>query len=230
MARLPRLCVPTWPHLLIQKSHGGQPVFLDDSDRQRFHDLLAKLTADLSLPLHAYALRDDEVRLLLTPKTDDALSRLMQSLGRQYGLQFNRRHGRTGSLWEGRFRATVVEPERHLLDCMQFVEEPEGVHGDAGNAGSSDWSSLEHHLGQRVNPLVSDHLVYWSLGNTPFDREAAYRVLRTEGLSTGRRQEIADAVRKGWPLGGSAFVEMLSGQVERRLSPKPKGRPARASI
>ena len=164
MARLTRLCVPGWPHLVLQSGHNRQPVFQDDVDRQFFLELLQSAASTHGVAIHAYALIDGEVRLLATPASGDSLSRTMQAVGRRYGGHFNRRHGHTGSLWEGRFRATVIEPERHLLACMRYAEQAPAVDELGTGLGRRPWSSAAHHLGERVDPLVSDHLLYWSLG------------------------------------------------------------------
>jgi putative transposase len=225
MARLTRLCVPGWPHLLLQIGHNHQPVFCDDIDRRQFLDLLQTAAASNSVAIHAYALRDNEVRLLATPAEAESLSRMMQAIGRRYGSSFNRRHGRVGSLWEGRFRATVIEPERHLLDCMRYVEEPLGG-SDAGPLlGQPDWSSAAHHLGGQRDSLISDHLRYWKLGNTPFEREATYRALSQHALTAHEKGVIADAARRSWPLGTPKFLAEISNTTARRLVPLPKGRP-----
>lgn len=225
MARLTRLCVPGWPHLVLQSGHNRQPVFQDDVDRQFFLELLQSAASTHGVAIHAYALIDGEVRLLATPASGDSLSRTMQAVGRRYGGHFNRRHGHTGSLWEGRFRATVIEPERHLLACMRYVEQAPAVDELGTGLGRRPWSSAAHHLGERVDPLVSDHLLYWSLGNTPFEREAAYRDVLQQALTPTEESAISDAVRKGWPLGSPGFLAELAGSTPRRLTPLPRGRP-----
>ncbi|MGY4830740.1 transposase [Sphaerotilaceae bacterium SBD11-9] len=215
---------------MTQTGHNHQPVFRDDADRTLFLDLLRESAAGAGVVIHAYGLRDNEVRFLVTPNATDSLSRMMQALGRRYGSSFNRRHGHVGSLWEGRFRATVVEPEQHLLPCMRYAEDlGDGV--DAGtHLGRVVWSSAAHHLGGRTDPLVGDHLQYWSLGNTPFEREAAYRDLSQRALTSSELAQIADAVAKGWPLGSRDFLERLAGVTDRRVEPRPRGRPPKRVI
>lgn len=213
MARLTRLCIPGWPHLLVQRGHDRRPVFIDDVDRALFRELLREAATQHGVQVHAYALLDDEVRLLATPAATDSLSKLVQAIGRRYVTRFNRRHGRTGGLWEGRFRATVLEPEQHLLSCMLFVE------------GAGIWSSAPHHLGAKVDPLVSEPAQYWALGNTPFEREAAYRDAYQQALTEKQVNEIVGALNAAWPLGGPAFRQALEASTARRLAPRPRGRP-----
>jgi putative transposase len=213
----------------MQRGHNGQAVFKDDVDRTLFLDLLRQAAGTHEVAIHAYGLLDSEVRLLLTPSTADGLSRLMQAIGRRYGSSFNRRHGHAGSLWEGRFRATVIEPERHLLTCMRYVEAGPAIAFVGTDLGQIAWSSAAHHFGGRTNALVTDHLQYWSLGNTPFEREAAYRELSKQALTFEEESLILNATMKGWPLGTPAFLAKLSSSTERRLLPLPRGRPAKSS-
>jgi putative transposase len=227
MARLPRLCVPAWPHLLVQAGHNRQPVFKDDADRTLFLDLLREAAATSGVVIHAYGLLDNEVRLLGTPSAADSLSRMMQAIGRRYGTSFNRRHGHVGSLWEGRFRATVVEPERHLLACMRYAEDLAAGLDLSTGLGRQAWSSAAHHLGGSTDPLIGDHLQYWSLGNTPFEREAAYKGISQQALTQVEITRILNAVLKGWPLGSPDFLDRLSIGTNRRLAPLRRGRPAK---
>lgn len=222
MARLPRLCVPGWPHLVVQQGHNREPAFRDDTDRTLFRRLLQEAAAQHAVQVHAYGLMDGEVRLLLTPAAAEGLSGMMQSIGRRYVASFNRRHGRSGALWDGRFRGTVVEPQQHLLKCMLFVEGL--VSGDTDPA-HAPWSSAAHHLGLRTETWITDPALFWSLGNTPFDREVAYRLLAKQALTEEDLSRIATAVKTGWPLGNEAFVSALAQNTLRRLVPLARGRP-----
>lgn len=228
MARLPRLCVPGWPHLLVQAGHNRQAVFRDQADRALFLNLLRETAAANGVAIHAYGLLDNEIRLLGTPSAPDSLSRLMQAIGRRYGSYFNRRHDHVGSLWGGRFRATVIEPERHLLACMRYVEDLASGADQGTGLGRDSWSSAAHHLGERVDPIISDHLQYWAQGNTPFEREALYREICQHALTLSEVTQIRNAVMKGWPIGSAEFLNHLATATDRRLLPLPRGRPSKA--
>jgi putative transposase len=223
MARLPRLAVAGQAHLALMLGHGAQPVFVDDVDRQQFLAALRESALQQGVAVHAYALLPTEVLLLLTPATSGALGVLMQGLGRRYGAAFNRRHGRRGSLWAGRFRTAVVQAGPALLEAMLFVD----LQAEAG--GSAAWSSLGHHLGQRRDPLITGSSAWWTLGNTPFDREAAYQRCVADGLPAGRAATLADAVHKGWAVGDAAFLAALAQQAARPVQPRPRGRPPRVA-
>ena len=149
----------------------------------------------------------------------------MQSLGRRYVGWFNHRHGRSGTLWEGRFRAALIEGERHLLACARYIELNPLRAGMAVDAGAYAWSSCAHHLGRRRDPLVTEHPMYWALGNTPFEREAAYRELLEQGLSDEEVGALTVSALKGWPLGSAGFLQGLAAQIDRPMAPRSRGRP-----
>lgn len=226
MARLSRLAASGRAHLLRQRGNNGQAVFVDDADRERYLALLREAALAHGVAIHAYALADDAVTLLATPDSAIGLSRMMQALGRSYVAAFNRRHGRNGTLWEGRFRSAVIEAGTRLLEAMVFVETgPPEASATAGDPVLPRWSSARHHLGLGHDPLVADHPHYWTIGNTPFEREAEHRRLLERGLGASARHAIAAALQGGWALGSAAFVAELAEHLGRRVLPRQRGRP-----
>lgn len=225
MARLPRLAASGFVHLVTQRGNGGQALCADDADRELFVQLLGESAAAQRVAIHAWALVDADFLMLATPGDSTGLSRMMQSLGRRYVAAFNRRHGRSGALWGGRFRATAVEAETLLLPCMAYVELAPVRAGVAHGAERHRWSSARHHLGLAPDARVTDHALYWALGNTPFEREAAHRELLDRGLGEGQLQGIAAAAAKGWALGSPAFAMSLAERAGRRVLPARRGRP-----
>lgn len=225
MARLPRLGLAGWPHLLSQQVHDGQALARDDVDRLALLDALRESARNHRVAVHAYHLGESALVMLVTPEASEGPSLLMQAVGRRYVAGFNRRHGRVGGLWAGRYRGTVVEPARNLLDAMVFTETQGVWRTEAADSPGSTWSSAGHHLGTRTDPLVTDHPLFWSLGNTPFERQAAWRRRLTEGLTEGRVREIQDAMHKGWALMSADQQRALEGAGGRRLAPRPRGRP-----
>jgi putative transposase len=229
MARLPRLALAGQLHHLVLRGNGGQALFADDEDRQRCLDMLREALRQHGVALHGYVLLEDSLQLLLTPQSDTGLSAAMQALGRRYVAAFNRRHGRTGTLWEGRYRATVVQPQRHFMALLTLVEwQPQRV-GLAANALEWPWSSADHHLGRRRDPLVTDHPLFWATGNTPFERELAHRARLEAGLPEAQALTLLDATHKGWALGDAAFLAALAARTERPLQPRPRGRPRKTA-
>lgn len=225
MARLPRLSVPGYPHHVIQRGNNRQAIFEVDADRQRMLDLLEDHAHQHDVAIHAYVLMDNHFHLLLTPQSSEGLSRLMQAVGRRYVRYFNDAHGRSGTLWEGRYRSNLIEAEVYLLACMVYIDLNPVCAGLAGQARDFPWSSHAHYAGLRLDRLVSPHPLYWELGNTPFAREAAYARLVQEGLSLPQQQALTDSALRGWALGGPDFLAALQKKTDRRLSKASPGRP-----
>ncbi len=230
MARLPRLAIPGLPHYLVQRGHNQQVVFVDDDDRRAYLAALGESAATQKVAVLAYCLLDDQVHLLVEPPSAESLSRMLQSLGRRYGAAFNRRHGRSGTLWDGRFRAAVLEPAAHLLDAMRCIEQAPLRAGHAVPAPDWPWSSAAHHGGRGRSAWLSDPALYWSLGNTPFERELAWLRLLDEPLAPRVLAPLLDAVHKGWAFGSGAFIASLGASTDRPLQPRPRGRPRKAPV
>lgn len=225
MARLSRLVVPHLPHYIYQRGNDRQKIFRDEADFQYFQNWLRDAARQFSVAIHAYALMDDELHLLTTPTDDTGLARMMQWVGRYYVPYFNYKYGRTGTLWEGRFRTTIAEPEAYLLACCRYIEMSPVLAGRAVSAADHAWSSFAHHVGDKHDSLISDHPLYWALGNTPFEREAAYRQLFSQPLASENIDSIATTVRRGGVLGTEQFKISLEKRTSRRVRPGKRGRP-----
>lgn len=225
MARLPRLTAPGLPHHLIQRGNNRQAIFVDEFDCLRFLNDLAELAEIHGLAVHAYVLMPNHVHLLATPGQRETLPRLMQALGRRYVRSYNNRHRRTGTLWEGRYRSTVVETDRYLLACMRYVELNPVRAGLVDDPAAYRWSSYAHHAGLRVDPLLTEHAVYWGLGNTPFERQGAYRRLFADDLGPAEMEAIRYATHHGWALGARDFAAGVADRAGRRALPRLAGRP-----
>lgn len=225
MARLPRLYAPGQPQLITQRSLRHETIFRDADDYRFFQDCMRDACRAHRLALHAYALLPDRLYWLATP--DDALSvpQAMQSVGRHYVRYFNQSTGRNGTLWEGRYRSTLVDAAHYLLLCSRFIETCPVRAELAAEPSAWPWSSHAHHVGLTQNPLITDHLRYWELGNTPFERQAAYRALFDQALTPEEIALLTSAAHKGWALGEAGFLEQVGRLANRRLSPLQKGRP-----
>jgi putative transposase len=225
MARLARLTLAGHPHHLIQRGLNRQPIVADDTDRERLLADLRECAALHKVAVHAYVLMDNHLHLLATPEDAEGLSRMMQSLGRRYVAFFNKRHGRSGTLWDGRFRAAPLEAGTHLLSCMRYIETNPQRIGWHIQPRDYRWSSAAHHLGRRRDPLVFDHALFWALGNTPFEREAVYAAWLEQGTSADEAKRLSDSALKGWPLGAAGFLKNLGEQTDRPVQPRRRGRP-----
>lgn len=225
MARLPRLTVPGLPHYVLQRGNNLQPIFVDDQDRVRMKELLREMSRRFGVEVHAYVLLPNQLHLLLTPERADSLPLMMQSVGRSYVRSFNNRHGRSGTLWEGRYRATVLEPQTWLLPAMVALEYLPVQMGLVTLPQEFAWGSAPHNAGLHPDGLLRAHGMYWSLGDTPFAREAAYLRLLRDGVSPRAAEAVHDAAYKGWALGEGDFVTRLQQHTPRRISRRSPGRP-----
>lgn len=212
----------------MQVGNNRQPIFVDDDDRRAWCAHLREASLVARVDIHAYVLLDNHVHLLATPRESaEGLSTMMQSLGRRYVSAFNRRHGRSGTLWEGRFRGSLVDPDDSLLTCMRFIDTHAQRSGLCVDPAEHPWSSCAHHVGRRRDPLIVDHARYWALGNTPFEREGAFRNYLEEGSTAREIQVITQATRRGWPIAGAEGQRRLTIQLGRDIAPRPRGRPRR---
>ncbi len=225
MARLPRLTLAGYPHHIIQRGNNRQIIFADTQDFETMLSLLADSAKKFAVAVHAYVLMDNHFHLLATPPTAEALPLMMQAVGRSYVRYFNQRHGRSGTLWEGRYRSTLIESERHLLACMVYIDLNPVRAGMVTQAPDWRWSSHAHSLGLRADRLVTPHALYWALGNTPFAREGAYEALVQAGIASDQQLALTDATLSGWALGSEDFVASVQKKSGRRVSRAKPGRP-----
>lgn len=225
MARLPRLTLPGCPHHVIQRGNNRQPIFASDQDRETLLALLAENAAKFKVAIHAYVLMDNHFHLLATPQTADGLSQMMQAVGRRYVRYFNDRQGRSGTLWEGRYKSTLIQTERYLLACMVYIDLNPVRAGLVDKARDYAWSSHAHYIGLRTDRLITPHSLFWQLGNTPFAREAAYAESVQAGLTAEQQSALTRSVLSGWALGEAEFVADLQKRTARRLTPAQAGRP-----
>jgi putative transposase len=225
MARLPRLALAGYPHHVLQRGHNRQAIFLGEADYAKWLGLLEENAKKFDVAVHAYVLMPNHFQLLATPQSELALPQMMQAIGRSYVRYFNDRHHRTGTLWDGRYKSTVLQADLYLLPCMAYLDLHPVQEGLAANAVDYAWSSHRHYIGQRVDKLIAPHALVWSLGNTPFAREAAYAELVRHGINPVHQQTISDATLSGWALGEADFVADLQRQTTRRLTKRLAGRP-----
>ena len=228
MARLPRLVVPHQPHHIIQSGNDRQIIFRDPDDHVVFLGWLREAARQFKVAIHAYVLMPNHLHLLVSPSDSTGLGRMMQWVGRHYVPYFNAKYMRSGTLWQGRYKAAVIDSEQYFLTCSRYIESNPVRAGLASAPEDYPWSSFAHHVGIRPDPLITDHRVFWALGNTPFDREASYRTLMEQGLSGREVDALTQATLKGWPLGSEEFKVLLAKQVGRRVRPAKRGRPLKS--
>jgi putative transposase len=224
MARLPRLTLADLPHHIIQRGNNGADIFVDAQDRETMLELLREMALSHQLAVHAYVLLPSRFHLLATPRTDEGLPKFMQAVGRRYVRYFNDRHGRSGTLWEGRYRGTVLQAS-WMLPTMVFIDGAPVRDGLVQRPADWPWSSYPHNAGLHNDALIHPHAVFWSLGNTPFARDAAYAAAVEEGLGAEDLERISGSALRGWALGDAQFIADLQQRTERRVTRQRAGRP-----
>lgn len=227
MARLPRLSLPGYPHHIIQRGNNRQAIFSCPADYQTLLDLIEEHAKKSGVAVHAYVLMSNHFHLLVTPEAANSLSRMMQAVGRRYVRYFNDSQGRSGTLWEGRYRSTLIQTESYLLACMAYIDLNPVRAGLAAEARDYPWSSHGHYVGLRSDRVVTPHPLCWTLGNTPFAREAAYADMVHAGISAGQQSALTESALRGWALGDADFVAELQKRTERRVVKAQAGRPVR---
>ncbi len=227
MARLPRLIVPGYPHHVIQRGVDRQPIVRTAADYEALRGFIAEEARAAGVALHAYVLMPNHFHLLVTPAQEGALARMMQSIGRRHVRHFNAQTQRSGTLWEGRYRCAVLQPQPYLLAAMAYLDLNPVRAGLAEAAADHPWSSHRHCIGQAVDKGVTPHPLYWALGNTPFAREQAYADFVARGLGAEVVRQLTDSGLHGWALGDEAFLAGLQKQTPRRVAKGRPGRPRR---
>jgi putative transposase len=167
---------------------------------------LRNAAARTGCAIHAYVLMTNHVHLLLTPRDALAVSCLMQHLGRRYVRKFNERHGRTGTLWEGRFRSSVIDSERYFLVCQRYIEQNPVRAGLVREARDYPWSSHRHYIDGLENPLLTEHECFLRMGQTASERRGAYRVLCSENVDDEIVDYLRAAIHRGQSLGRRRHV------------------------
>lgn len=228
MARLPRIAVPGFPHHVLQRGNNRQPIFLSAADRRVMLGLLDAYATRFEVAMHAYVLMDNHFHLLLTPRQEDSLSGMMQALGRRYVRYFNDTHGRSGTLWEGRYKSALVQTERYLLACMVYIDLNPVRAAMVAQPQDYPWSSHGHYIGARNDRMLSPHALFWELGNTPFARESRYRDLVQAGVTSRQQVDLTRSVLTGWALGDADYVAALQKRTGRRLVKAAPGRPVKS--
>ena len=222
MPRQPRLIVPEIAVHVVQRGNDRQDCFRQDSDYMLYLLHLRELTAKLGCAVHAYCLMTNHVHLLLTPAQPDSCAALMRDLGQRYVQYFNRRYGRTGTLWEGRFRSCLVDSASYVLACHRYIELNPVRAGLAPHPAQYAWSSYKPNAGVGDDSLLSPHPEYLALADTAERRRASYAGLFAEALDPRLVDSIRDATSSGLPLVTEILRRSLAARLGRKLE---RGRP-----
>ena len=223
MARLPRFVLPGEPQHVIQRGNNKGIVFVGDDDYRCYLRKLGEACEEHDTRIHAYVLMTNHVHLLMTPLQTDGISKVMQSLGRVYVRYFNDLYGRTGTLWEGRYRATLVDSEAYLLTCYRYIELNPVRAGMVEHPADYPWSSFRYNALGQDDSLITPHDLYLRLGTKEESRRANYTSLFDTRIPAATLEEIRIATNKAWVLGDDRFRQRIESVVNRQTAPKPRG-------
>jgi putative transposase len=226
MSRGLRLDIPGIPLHVTQRGVNRGAIFVDDDDRQHYLMLLAESAHDHDLSIHAYVLMGNHVHLLVSATRSGALSDAMRQLGQNYVPAFNRRHRRTGTLWEGRFKSCLVSTDSYLLTVYRYIELNPVRASMVQSPEHHPWSSIHANLGLKVDPLVTPHATFLAMASDPQERCIAYRSWLRAGISDDEIEAIRVHLKQGRALGDRRFQAMVEKTLGQPASTKPQGRPS----
>jgi putative transposase len=224
MPRPPRLELPGVPQHVRQRGNNGAACFFNDADRRFYLKCLTDAAARRGCAIHAYALMTNHVHLLVTPSVAGAIAMMMQDLSR-YVRVINVIHRRTGSLWEARYRSSLVASESYLLNCHRYIELNPVRAGLVSDAASYRWSSHLHYAGVQRDGMITEHFVYAGLAADPADRQAAYRLVFATQLEEQLIAKIREAINTDSGFGSETFLDEMQTRLGRSVRPPARGRP-----
>ncbi len=224
MPRRPRVVLPGVPLHLIQRGNNRQACFHAEDDYRLYLEWLRTYTRSTGCAMHAYVLMPNHVHLLLTPSTARGAGELMKRLGQRYVQYVNRTYGRSGTLWEGRFRSCLMREEPYVLGCYRYIELNPVRAGMVEHPGQYRWSSHRANARGEASAGLRAHDCYRALGGDEEGRQAAYRELFRYQLDPGLVEKIREATNGNYVLGGSRFQDEVTRVLGRRVV---RGRPGR---
>jgi putative transposase len=210
MPRRPRLVIPDVPIHITQRGVDRCATFISDDDFALYLWVLRDACVRARCAIHAYALMTNHVHLLLTPADSDAPACLMRALGLRYVRYFNDRYRRTGTLWEGRFRSTIVDTSRYFLACSRYIERNPVRAGIVDDPGAYAWSSYRRNAYGENDGIVTPHSLYTALGTDAATRRAAYRELFAANIPSMVLPEIRTAPRGRHMLGTASYRQAVA--------------------
>lgn len=223
MARLPRLVVPGQPLHVIQRGNDRIATFRGVTDYLRYLDILGQASRATAVSIHAYVLMSNHVHLLLTPEDEHGPARLMQRTGRLYVRFFNTKYERTGTLWESRYRSSLIDRESYFLACARYIELNPVRAGMVVAPSGYRWSSYGHNARGIPDVLITPHPMYLALGDSPAERRATYRRMFGEELPSDTLDEIRRSTQRGDALGTEPFRRRLETALRRIVVRAPRG-------
>lgn len=230
MPRTKRLDLPGVAQHVIQRGNDRQACFYRDADYLRYLQDLREAALKFGCLVHAYVLMTNHVHLLVTPQAEGAVGRMMQSVGRRYVRYVNDSLSRTGTLWEGRYKSSMVDSERYVLACYRYIELNPVRAGMVAGPDEYRWSSFAANAGGSCDPLLTPHGVYLRLAASAEERLGLYRALLSEAIPPEEVAAIRLYVQRQRALGSTKFQEQIERQLQRRAGIGRPGRPRKELV
>ena len=223
MARLPRFNIVGQAQHVIVRGNNREAIFYADEDYLFYLEKLKQACEKHECDLHAYVLMTNHVHLLITPNKEGGLSKAMQMIGRYYVQYFNHSYQRTGTLWEGRYKATLIDSDVYALTCYRYIELNPVRAKMVNHPSEYPWSSYRcNALGDSCD-VITPHELYQALDKSQEKRQDAYRGLFTSVIDEKTLDAIRDSTNKAWVLGSDYFKKMIDNKVGRPISPSARG-------
>jgi len=223
MARQPRFVLPGHPQHVIQRGNNRSVIFGAEADYAFYLEKLWEGCRKLGCDVHAYVLMTNHAHLLLTPHSENSIGKLIQFIGRYYVQYFNYQYRRTGTLWEGRYKATLLDSEQYLLTCYRYIELNPVRAGMVEHPDEYPWSSYRFNALGEPDNVVIPHELYQRLGADGPARQASYRALFDQYIDDRTLSDIRKATNNAWVLGNDRFRQSIEELTQRQAGPKLKG-------
>jgi putative transposase len=225
MPRRARIQIDNIPLHIVQRGHNREPCFFSADDYSGYLHWLGEALTEIECALHAYVLMTNHVHLLLTPRKAAAVPRLLMSLGRRYVQYVNRTYRRTGTLWDSRYKSSLVQAETYLLACQRYIEMNPVRAAMVEDPAHYRWTSYRSHALGQPNMRLTPHPLYLALGRSEHERQIAYRALFRPQLDRAAIDDIRLALNQSQPLGNARFLAKIEKVTGMRREVRPRGRP-----
>lgn len=227
MPRKPRFIIPGLPVHIVQRGHSRKPVFFEDADYSVYLDWLKAGAEKYKCIVHAYVLMTNHIHILATPETAEGITRMMQYIGRHYVPYINATYGTSGSIWEGRYKSSLIQDDTYLLTCMRYIELNPVRANMVRSPVHYPWSSYRCNAQGRVDELITPHSLYLSLGRTRAQRQEAYKGLFKPHIDDEDLENIRSTLQTGTPLGNDLFKAQVEEKIGMKVGQTRRGRPVK---
>ncbi len=221
--------MPDYPHHVVQRGHNRQVVFAHSRDYERYLGTLAEFKDAYGVKVYAYCLMTNHVHLLVAPESAAALGGLMKRLAGRQTRYHNVLRGRSGTLWESRYKSSPVDSDAYLLACARYIDLNPVRARMVATPEEYQWSSCRYRLGLASCEWLDEDPCLAGLGSTENERRARYQIFLSAAVPAGEWEVIGEAVQRGQLTGGKSFVDKVEEIFGRRIEHRPRGRPAKSA-